>query len=159
MTRASLLAILFLLANGSAFAAQSNGNAALALAAIIGEQSPTLGPNEKMVLARFLAGDAHFTLPSGVHRITVKADKITCRLGDVDITEHSCVLTFGSTTVTKAGRLGQELLATMQENGVAANGAAGTIYYSVVPIECRIDTEIVLSNSGGGARCDYTNGP
>jgi hypothetical protein len=39
-----------------------------------------------------------------------------------------------------------------------ADGAAGTIYYSVAPIECRIDAARVLSNDGGGARCNYTNG-
>ena len=159
MKHASLIAIPLLLVSGAAFAAQSNGNAALALAAIVGEQSPALRPNEKMVLARFLAGDGQFTPPPGLHQIRVKADKVTCRMGDVDIKEHSCVLTFGAATITKSGRLGQELLATMQENGVEANGAAGTIYYSVVPIDCRIDVAMVLSNSGGGARCNYTNGP
>src|SRR5208282_4333934 len=159
MKRASILVIPFVLASGGAFASQSDGNAALALAAIVGDQSPALGPNEKMVLARFLAGDTNFPLPPGVHQITVKADKIECRLGNVAIVEHSCVLTFGSTTITRAGRPGQLLLATMMENGVFANGAAGTIYYSVDPIVCTVDAPVVQSNSGGGARCTYTNGP
>jgi hypothetical protein len=159
MLRVSLVAIPLIIASGAAFAAQSNGNAALALAALVGEQSPALGSNEKMVLARFLAGETNFVLPAGVHQIVVKADKITCRLGDVSIVEHSCILSFGAARVREPGRAGQELLATLQQNGVEANGAAGTIYYTVAPIECRVDAATVQSNDGGGARCDYTNGP
>src|SRR5579862_3278410 len=72
MTRALLLAIPFMMMNGAVLAAQSNGNAALALAAIVGERSPALRPNDKMVLARFLAGETSFTLPPGIHQIVVK---------------------------------------------------------------------------------------
>jgi len=159
MKRTALLAIPLLLASGASDAAQSNGNGALALAALVGTQSPALGGNEKMVLDRFLSGETNFTLPSGVRQITVKADKLQCRLGDVSIVVHSCVLTFGLSTVTEDGSRGQELLATMIENGVIADGAAGTIYYSVAPITCVIDAAAVQSNSGGGAKCTYTNGP
>jgi len=159
MKRAIILAIPLMLASGTSFASQSSGNGALALAALVGTQSPALGASEKMVLDRFLAGETNFTLPPGVHRITVKADKIACRLGDVAIVVHSCVLTFGSSTVTEDGSRGQEMLATMMENGVSADGAAGTIYYSVAPIVCTVDAAVVQSNGGGGATCTYTNGP
>jgi hypothetical protein len=158
MKRAAFLVIPLLLANGTALAAQSNGNAALAFAAIVGAQSPVLQPSEKKVLARFLAGETNFTLPAGVRRIIVKAGKVTCRLGDVDITEHSCTLTFGAAAKTETGGPAQGLLATMIENGVQADGAAGTIFYSVSPLVCTIDAPAVQSK-GGGALCTYTNGP
>lgn len=159
MKRAALFAIPLLLADSGAFAEQSNGNAALALAALVGEKSPVLSHGEKFVLARFLAGQTAFAIPSGVGVITVTSSKITCRMGNVSIVTHSCELTFGSSTITVAGRRGQELLATMQENGVASDGAAGTIYYSVSPITCTVDPAEVQSNGGGGAKCVYTNGP
>jgi hypothetical protein len=147
------------LGGGTAFAAQTNGNAALALAALVGDQSPALSRAEKDVLARFLDGETRFPLPRGLRIIVVRADKIVCRMGDVDITTHACRLSFGPAAVAVSGRRGQELLATMQENGVAADGAAGTIFYSVAPLVCTIDPAEVQSNGGGGARCDFTNGP
>lgn len=159
MKRAALIVIPMLLASGGAYAANSEGNGALALAALIGEQSPNLSHAEKSVLAHFLAGETNFTLPSGMHKIKVTADKVTCRMGDVDLTMHSCEFTFGAATFTDAGTRGQELLATMQENGVASDGAAGTIYYSVAPITCTIDPVEIQSPDGGGAKCTYTNGP
>src|ERR1700685_929406 len=122
MKRAAVLVIPMLLASGGACAAQSNGNAALALAAIVGERSPVLSHAEKQVLAHFLAGTVSFPLPPGMNTITVTAGKITCRMGNVAITVHSCELTFGSSTITLAGRPGQELLATLQQNGVPGDG-------------------------------------
>ena len=155
MKPAACLAIVLLLANGSASAAQSNGNAALALAALVGAQSPTLKPSEKRVLARFLKGETNFTLPPSVRQITVKADKVTCRLSDVDITQHSCTLSFGAAAKTETGGLGQGLLATMIENGVQSDGAAGTIYYSVSPPRSATGSMLtaVQSKGGGGALC------
>ncbi len=159
MNRAMLLAMPLLLTSGPSFAVQSHGNAALALAALIGENSPTLSHADKAVLAHFLGSSAAFALPPHSRQITVKADKIRCRMGDVDLTLHDCTLTFGATTLTETGRSGQTLLATMQENGVAADGAAGTIYYSVAPMTCIIDPAEVKSHDGGGAMCTFTNGP
>ena len=159
MKRTAFLVIAMLLASGGAFAAQSGGNAALALAAIVGERSPILSHGEKGVLAHFLAGTVSFPLPPGMHKIVVTAEKIACRMGNVAITQHSCELTFGSSTITVAGRPGQELLATLQQNGVTGDGAAGTIYYSVAPITCTVDPAEVQAQSGGGASCVYTVGP
>jgi hypothetical protein len=159
MKRAISAAILVALSSTSTFAAQSNGSAALALAAMIAERSPTLSHTEKSVLAHFLAGESSFPLPPGLHHIRVSADKIQCRMGDVDISLHRCDLTFGATTISEPGAAGQALLATMQENGVASNGAAGTIYYTVSPVTCVVDPSEVESHDGGGAMCSYTNGP
>ena len=158
MTRAILFAIPLAFMSLTAAAAQSTGNAALALAAIVGSASPKLTSAEKGVLVHFLDGDTHAPLISGTTRLTVTADRITCRMGDVDIGLHDCELVFGDKTIKRSGRAGQELLATMQENGVEADGTAGTIYYSVAPLTCMIDAKEVEDHDGGGASCSFTNG-
>lgn len=157
MKRALCLAIPLLLASLPASAGQSSGNAALALAALIGAEQPSLPRAEKAVLASFLNSQTNAALPANVRRILVKADKVTCRMGDVDIGLHDCTLTFGSKTVTKSGTEGQMLLAAMQENGVTADGAAGTIYYSVMPISCTVDAAGVELHDGSGATCTFTS--
>ncbi len=159
MKRLALFVTAMLLVSGNAYASSSSGNGALALAALIGQQSPFLSPAKKFVLAHFLAGQTNFPIPSGANVIVVTSPQVTCRMGNVDITRHACDLKFGGNTVTLNGRAGQELLATMMENGVQADGAAGTIYYSVAPISCTINATDVQSNGGGGAHCTYTNGP
>ena len=158
MKRALCLAIPLALASVPVSAGESNGNMALALAALIGADQPSLSHAEKTVLASFLAGQTNVALPADAQRILVRADKITCRMGDVDAGLHDCTLTFGATTVTKTGRAGHELLATMKENGVTADGAAGTIYYSVMPITCTVDATEVESHDGGGAMCTFADG-
>ena len=157
MKRALCLAIPLMLMSVPVWAAQSTGNGALALAALIGAEDPALSSEQKSVLAHFLDSQTNMTLPAGVRTITVKADKIRCRMGDVDIGLHDCALTFGTKTVTKAGSAGQMFLATMQENGVQSDGAAGTIYYTVAPITCTIDAAQVQSHDGGGAKCTFTD--
>jgi hypothetical protein len=156
--RAILLAIPLVFTSASAFAVQSNGNAALALAAQIGAEDPVLSASQKSVLAHFLNGQTQVSIPPEARRITVKADRIRCRMGDVDVGLHDCALTFGTRSVTKTGGAGQMLLATMQENGVEADGAAGTIFYTVAPISCTVDAGQVESHDGGGAKCTFTNG-
>ncbi len=157
MKRALCLALPLMLASVPVSAGESSGNAALALAALIGAEQPSLPRAERAVLASFLNGQTNVTLPADAQRILVKADKISCRMGDVDVGLHECTLTFGATTVTKTGTAGQMLLATMQENGVASDGAAGTIYYSVMPISCTVDATEVESHDGGGAMCTFAS--
>jgi hypothetical protein len=157
MKRAFVLALPFLFASVTAFAAQSSGNGALALAAQIGAEDPSLSTQQKSVLTYFLNSQTSVTLPSGVRTITVKADKISCRMGDVDIGLHACTLTFGSRTVTKSGTAGQMFLATMQENGVPSDGSAGTIFYNATAVSCTIDATQVESHDGGGAACTFTS--
>lgn len=157
MKRAFVLVLPLMLASVPASAGQSNGNMALALAALVGADQPSLSRAEKIVLASFLNGQTNVALPADAQRILVKADKISCRMGDVDIGLHDCTLTFGATTVTKSGAAGQMLLATMQENGVESDGAAGTIFYSVMPITCTVDATEVESHDGGGAMCTFAS--
>jgi len=157
MKRALCFAIPLVFAGAPVWAAQSNGNAALALAAQIGAEDPALSAQQKLVLTYFLNSQTNVALPAGVRSITVKADKITCRMGDVDIGLHACTLTFGAKTVTKSGAAGQMLQATMQENGVPSDGAAGTIYYTATRLACTIDATEVESHDGGGATCTFTS--
>ena len=159
MKRLALFVTAALLVSGNAYASSSGGNSGLALAALIGEQSPALSPAKKMVLAHFLAGKTNFPIPPGAGIIVVKASQVTCRMSNVDITRHSCELKFGAASVTLNGRRGHELLATLVENGVPSDGAAGTIYYSVAPITCIVKTAEVQANGGGGASCTFTSGP
>jgi hypothetical protein len=157
MKRALCLAIPLVLASVPVSAGQSNGNAALALAALVGAEQPSLPRADKAVLASFLDSQTNVTLPPDVRSITVKADKISCRMGDVDIGLHECTLTFGSKTITKSGAAGQMFLATMQENGVPSDGAAGTIFYNATAVTCTIDAAQVESHDGGGAKCTFTS--
>ena len=158
MIRAFVLAVPFALAGATALAGQASGNGAVALAALIGAEDPSLPAGEKSVLAHFLNGQTNVALPPDAHRILVKADKIRCRMGDVDLGLHDCTLTFGAKTVTKSGSAGQMLLATMVQNGVESDGAAGTIYYTVAPITCTVDADEIEQHDGGGAMCTFTNG-
>jgi len=157
MRRALLLVVPFLFTSATVHAAQSTGNAALALAALIGAEDPVLSQSQKHVLAHFLAGQA-VSVPPTSQRIKTRADRIRCRMGDVDTTLHDCTLTFGHREITRAGRTGQLLLATLQENGVPPDGAAGTIYYTVTNISCVVDATGVEQHAGIGATCTFTNG-
>ena len=136
----------------------SAGNTALALAAIIGSASPTLHGFDKHTLAELFAGNSNVSYPMG-KTITVAADKVVCRTSDVDITQHSCALTFGSHTRTRTGRRAHELYATLIENGVPSNGAAGSLFESVSQLSCTIDPNVIDQRAGGGANCNFTPGP
>jgi hypothetical protein len=157
MKRAFCLVIPLALGSAPVCAAQSSGNGALALAAQIGAEDPSLSAQQKSVLASFLNSQTNVPLPAGVRTITVKVDKISCRMGDVDIGLHDCTLTFGSQTITKSGTAGQMFLATMQENGVPSDGAAGTIFYNATAVTCTIDAAQVESHDGGGAKCTFAS--
>lgn len=98
MRRLALLTLLLLMVGGTASAASVSGSGALALAVLVAEPSPLLPPGEKAVMARLLNGILTFAFPAS-RTISVKADKIVCRASNVDISFHSCALTFGSKTI------------------------------------------------------------
>ena len=158
-----LLASTLLLTTQAAFAADnattktSSGSGALALAALVGDHSPLLSRKEKHVLAKFLAGKSKVRFPAK-KKITVATDSVTCRAGNVDLAAHSCDLTFGKKTATLHGRMAHELYATLIENGVPSDGAAGTIYEAVSKLSCTIDPAEIESKDGGGASCEFTPG-
>ena len=160
MGRVAVFLALMLLAGGAADAAdlaRSDGNPALALAALVGEQSPGLGEREKSVLTKFLAGHADIAARSGT--IRVRADSISCRLGNVDIATHRCTLSFGARTVRLDGRAGQLLLATLAENGVDGDGTAGSAFYMLTNLDCSVDAAAVQARDGGGAHCTWSVAP
>jgi hypothetical protein len=86
----------FMLAANAAVAAEMSvdGSGAVVLAALVGNQSKTLSPTDRVALTRLLAGGV--TKFPAEQTIMVTADKIDCRASNVDILEHSCTLTFGT---------------------------------------------------------------
>jgi hypothetical protein len=141
--------------SSAALAESADGNGALALAALVAENSPLLGATDKAVLAKFLNGQTNVAYPAGETTL-VSADKITCRASNVDITEHSCDLAFGKKTVMLMGRRAHELYTTLAEIGVQAEGAAGSSFAALSNLKCAINPSEVQDKSGGGAHCDYS---
>jgi hypothetical protein len=158
MRRLTLLLIPLLLAGQSAFAQSSGGNSALALAALVAAPSPLLNAQDKKVMAHMLDGNLTFTYPAN-KKIVVKSAKVTCRASNVDISAHSCELTFGGATRNLTGRGAHELYATLIESGVPSDGAAGSLFESVTQLACTIDPNAVKERAGGGADCTFTAGP
>lgn len=150
-----ILAAAMLSFSSAALAESADGNGALALAALVAENSPLLGATDRAVLAKFLNGQTNVAYPAGETTL-VSADKITCRASNVDITEHSCDLAFGKKTVMLMGRRAHELYTTLAEIGVQAEGAAGSSFAALSNLKCAINPSEVQDKSGGGAHCDYS---
>jgi hypothetical protein len=146
----ALIVLPLLLATGSALA----GNSELSLAALVGAHSPHLTTAEKTLFEKYLESDAKAPDPSG-KKIVVTAESVTCRISDVDITYHSCELDFGVKKVSFEGRKAHELYATLIENGVPSDGAAGSIYEAITKLDCTINPAEVKEESGGGASCKF----
>jgi hypothetical protein len=150
----AFLTIPLLLANHAAFAGSIDGNGALALAALVAEPSPNVTASDKTVLGKFLNGQT--SVPYAPNKkITVAAGAVTCRTSNVDITQHSCDLTFGAKKVATHGRKAHELSATLAEVGVPPDGAAGSIFEAVSNLDCTIDPAEVKQKGGGGAHCAF----
>jgi hypothetical protein len=135
-------------------AASSSSQGYAALGVVVGVQSPLLDVSAKQRLEALIADQA----PGGA-AIEVTAKSVTCRAGDVDIAAFSCALDFGSGTVSLSGRAAHEVFATLQENGVPGDGAAGTVYEAVQRLQCRLDPREIAQKGGGGASCGYEQGP
>ncbi|HXQ09720.1 MAG TPA: hypothetical protein VN805_01850 [Caulobacteraceae bacterium] len=150
------LAVALVLAAGSAHAQSAEGYGALALAAIVGGESPQLSAAQKTVLAQLFSGD---TASSSAGKIDVAVDTILCRAGNVDITAFACDLTFGAQTIHLTGRSAHEFFATLAEMGVQPDGAAGTMYRGIYKVRCTIDPNGVAQKDGGGANCAYARNP
>jgi hypothetical protein len=136
-----------------ASAETADGSGALALAALVGQNSPKLDPAAKDLLLKLLDGDTKTASSTGT--ILVKADKINCRASNVDITAHFCEFAFGGTTAKISGRKAHELYATLAEIGVLPDGAAGSSFEAIAQLNCKVDVTAVKQITGGGARCDY----
>jgi len=151
-----LFFISLLLATGAA-AATVTGSSALMLASLVAEHSPPLSQQERGAMARMLAGNLDFSFPAN-QKITVRADAVSCRSSNVDITSRSCELTFGARRVTLKARQAHELFAIIAQAGVPPEGAAGRIYESISHLVCTIDPNEVKQRAGGGAACTFDQG-
>ena len=154
MRAARLLLLGLLFVSNPALAGTASGSGALAVAALVGNVSPSLSAVEKSGLMKLLDGKIDFSFPAG-KTITVVAEKVTCRAGNVDIASHSCDLSFGGQVVSLTGRSAHELFATLEENGVEPDGATGSIFEAVSNLKCTIDPNEVKQRAGGGAECQY----
>jgi hypothetical protein len=150
----AILLFTLLLTSQSASAATTSGSTALALAALVGAQSPVLSGHDKSVLARLFDGHTNVPFPAN-KQISVQVDDIDCSAGDVDVTMHSCTLTFGAKTANLTGRKAHELYATMVEAGVPSEGAAGRVHESLSHLMCTIDPHEIAQQGGGGADCTF----
>jgi len=157
MTRMAFVLVCALIASESASAATASGSSALALAALVAADSRLLTQQDRSVMARMFAGYLNFRYPAN-RKITIKADSIVCRASNVDITQRSCELTFGSKKATLSGRKAHELFATIAEVGVPPDAGAGTIRESLSHLACTIDPNEVKQKAGGGATCNFDPG-
>jgi hypothetical protein len=139
MTKMAFVLLCALIASESASAATASGSSALALAALVAADSRLLTQQDRSVMARMFAGYLNFRYPAN-RKITIKADSIVCRASNVDITQRSCELTFGSKKATLNGRKAHELFATIAEVGVPPDGgpapsakAFRTLYARSIP--------------------------
>jgi hypothetical protein len=158
MNRATPIALataLMFLGLASARAGSVTGQAALALAGVVAPASHVLSMTEKEAVATLFA--ANSTIPYR-KKIIVTADKIVCRVSNVDITARSCELTFGKTVKTINGRAANEVFATAAMAGIASDGAAGSIFESVSKLSCTLDPQVIKDKAGGGAECSFEAG-
>jgi hypothetical protein len=154
----AVLTLSLSIAGGSsalAASASASGSAALALAGVVAPYSPLLSSGEKKAVAAFFAGNTNVPYTK---KIIVTADKIVCRISNVDITARSCELTFKTTKHTLKGREANELFATEAFAGVPSDGAAGSIFESLSKLNCTLDPKELKDKGGGGAQCTFDTG-
>jgi hypothetical protein len=155
MNRATPIALaiaLMFLGLASARAGSVTGQAALALAGVIAPASHVLSMAEKEAVATLFAANSTIAYKK---KISVTADKIVCRVSNVDITARSCELTFGKTVKTINGRAANEVFATAAMAGIASEGAAGSIFESLSKLSCTLDPQVIKDKAGGGAECSF----
>lgn len=145
-------------AAGGQASTKISGPYALALAGVVAERDPALSPAERQIVARLFAGGANAPYPAG-RSLTVAADKIVCRVSDVQIIARSCQLTFGAKLVDLTGPAANALFATLAAAGVPSDGAAGSIFEAVGALSCKLTPSVILANGGGGADCVYAPNP
>ena len=157
--RVLLIAVAALgLAAAPARAAGTSGPYALALAGVIAEHDPILSATRRHVVAALFAGNENVFFPAG-HQIVVKADKVVCRVSNVQITARSCQLMFHGHTSQLTGAAANAVFATLAAAGVPDDGAAGTIFEAVHNLVCTLTPSVIKQNAGGGANCVFANGP
>jgi len=131
------------------------GPTALAVAAVVAQNSPLLSAYQKRTIAALFDGNVK---AGDKRKLTISADAITCRISNVAIAERSCELTFKKAKRSLSGREANEVFATLASAGVTAEGAAGSMIEGVTKLSCTLDPAIIKDNSGGGADCSLTTG-
>ncbi len=127
-----------------------SGSTALAVAAVIVPYSPRLSAYEKRTIAGLFNGHAR-----AGKKLTVTAESIICRVGNVDITARSCEMTFDKGKRILQGREANEVYATLTAAGAIAEGAAGSMIQTVTRLGCTLEPNVIKDNSGGGADCSF----
>jgi hypothetical protein len=151
-TSVALATALMFSGSASAQAGSVTGQAALALAGVVAPASHLLSMAEKEAVATLFAANSAIAHKK---KIVVTADKIVCRVSNVDITARSCELTFGKTVKTINGRPANEMFATAAMAGIASDGAAGSIFESLSKLTCTLDPVAIKDKAGAGAECSY----
>ena len=151
------LALAVVQSAASAAPGNASGPTALALAAVIAQHSPAVRAFDKRVIARLFRGNTNFGFTPN-RKISVTADSIVCRTGNVDITSRSCELTFSVGKRALHGREANELSATAAVAGAQSEGAAGSSIESFSKLDCTIDPNAIMQKDGGGAQCSFEAG-
>jgi hypothetical protein len=152
--------VFFVIATQSpAFAGQvtASGPTALALAAVLAQQSPQVAPFNKRVIARLFHGDTNFGFAPNT-KISVDADSVICTTSNVDITMRGCELTFAHGKRSLKGPRANEIGATALAAGATSEGAAGSMIENLSKLVCTIDPNEIMRKAGGGAQCTFETG-
>src|SRR3954468_19859024 len=156
--RLALLVLSLLTAGASGASAASatvNGQSAMALAGVVALYSPLLTSDERETVSAFFVGQIGGRYAK---KISVTADKIGCRVSNVDITARSCELTFKGAKQTITGRRASEIFATEAMAGIPADGAAGSVSEGLSKLTCTLDPAEIRKKAGGGAECTFETG-
>lgn len=139
-------------ASSAASGGVSQGSAALMLASLIAPYAPDLDAKRRVALT--MLGDNGASI---FERIELKTADISCRTSNVTIGAYGCDLKFanGATTALK-GRKAHELYATLLENSIPVDGAAGSVHAHVKDLKCVIEPRVLAQNAGGGAYCGWS---
>ncbi len=132
------------------------GPDALAMAELVGGQSPSLTKAEKTVLQGYLDGKAATAHTKG-QKINVTVTSIRCKTSDNDLTERQCELMFDKTRVAVRGTQAQALNATLALLGLPEHGAEDTIFYSLADLDCTITADAIAKRDGSGAKCQFSH--
>jgi hypothetical protein len=138
----------------SVLAATASGSSAFALASLVAVHSPVLSTGDTALIRRLFNGHFH-QLRGATKVISVEANAIVCSVGNVDLTAHSCKLTFGGKTINLTGDKAYELYATMSQAGVPSEGSAGAVHESLSHLVCTINPLEIAKRDGGGADCTF----
>jgi hypothetical protein len=131
------------------------GPNALALAGVVALYSPLLSGDERETAAALFVGEKDVRYAK---KLTITADKIACRVSNVDISARSCELTFRGRKQTVNGRRASEIFATEALAGVPSDGAAGSVFESLSNLSCTLDPKAIKQKDGSGANCTFEPG-